>query len=431
MTIDQTLKKALSLAKQNRTEETRVLLRNFLKANAQEDRAWYLLALIAESEREQTSLLKQCLRVNPANDMAHTKLALLLNTRSKSQLAPSTKPKKTLTPVLEETPEKPFIHEDLVQSTSPITVSPEPKKPAVSKPRHKKNGWKWAWLGLATIAGIGLAFSVFTVLKNNLFFPNTQSVDASFLAEAIPSETPVVIMPSFTPTTTETSEPTATITSYPTVTATMTPTVTQTATSTATSFPTHTATPTLPESAGIGSIFGSDQIRPLSCESSAAVDWARYFGINIAEMDFHNQLPVSDNPEVGFVGSVDGLWGLTPPNAYGVHAEPVAKLLRAYGLPALAVKNYTLEELKREIYNGRPVVIWFVGQSWTNVSPIKYNATDGSSVTVAPYEHVVLLVGYGSDYVTLLDSSTIYYKATSTFEKSWRVLDNMAIIYND
>lgn len=434
MTIDQTLKQAVSLAKQKKTKEAQALLRNFLKTNPQEDRAWYLLALIAESDREKAALLKQCLRANPANDMAHNKLATLINTRHKPQPVPSAQFQKPQKPVPEEIPEKPFILENFAQRRSsipPFTVSHEVKKTPSSKPKRRKSNWKWAWLGLAAFAGIGLAFSVFAMLKSNLFFPITQSVGASFLVEATPSETPVVIKASPTPTITETSEPTTTITSYPTSTATTEPTTTQTATATATPFPTHTATPVLPESAGIGNIYGSNQIRALSCEASAAVDWARYFEINIAEMDFHNQLPVSDNPEIGFVGNVNGLWGLTPPNAYGVHAEPVAKLLRAYGLPALAVKNYTLEELKREIYNGQPVIIWFVGQSWTNVSPIKYNAIDGSSVTVAPYEHVVLLVGYGSDYVTLLDSSTIYYKATSTFEKSWRVLDNMAIIYDD
>ncbi|MCD4751765.1 MAG: C39 family peptidase [Anaerolineaceae bacterium] len=434
MTIDQTLKKAVSLAKQKKTKEARALLRNFLKTNAQEDRAWYLLALIAGSEREKAALLKQCLRVNPANNMAHNKLASLLNTRYKPQPVYSAQPQKPQKPIPEEIPEKPIISEGLTPrrpSIPPFTFSQEVKKQPASKPKLKKTNWKWAWLGIAAITGVGLAFSVFAMLKSNLFFPTTQSVGASFLAEATPSETPVVIIASSTPTITETSEPTATITSYPTSTATAEPTITQTATSTMTPFPTHTATPTLPESGGIVNIYGSNQIRALSCESSAAVDWARYFEINIAEMDFHNQLPVSDNPEIGFVGNVNGIWGLTPPNGYGVHAEPVAKLLRAYGLPALAVKNYTLEELKREIYNGQPVIIWFVGQSWTNVSPITYNALDGSSVTVAPYEHVVLLVGYGPDYVTLLDSSTIYYKATSTFEKSWRVLDNMAIIYND
>ena len=366
--------------------------------------------------------------------MAHNKLTILVNTRYKPQPVHVEQHKELQKPVYIDVPEKQIIIENSrnrKSSAPPFTISHEVKITSPGKPKKKKSNWKWAWLGLATFAGIGLAFSVFGMLKSNLFFPTTQSVGTSFLVEAAPSETVAIILASPTPTITETSEPTATITSYPTSTATIEPTATQNPTSTATPFPTHTATPTLPESAGIGNIYGSDQIRALSCEASAAVDWARFFGTNIAEMDFHNQLPVSDNPEIGFVGNVNGLWGLTPPNAYGVHAEPVAKLLRAYGLPALAVKNYTLEELKREIYNGQPVIIWFVGKSWTNVSPIKYNATDGSSVTVAPYEHVVLLVGYGSDYVTLLDSSTIYYKATSTFEKSWRVLDNMAIIFDD
>ena len=56
------------------------------------------------------------------------------------------------------------------------------------------------------------------------------------------------------------------------------------------------------------------------------MDLAAYFGLGIDELEFFGRLPVSDNPEVGFVGDVNGRWGQIPPNAYGIHAEPVAAL---------------------------------------------------------------------------------------------------------
>ena len=59
-----------------------------------------------------------------------------------------------------------------------------------------------------------------------------------------------------------------------------------------------------------------------------------------------NNLPVSDNPEKGFVGSVFGTWGQTPPNPYGVHAQPIAKLLREYGLDAQAQMGLSVKDLK-------------------------------------------------------------------------------------
>ena len=73
---------------------------------------------------------------------------------------------------------------------------------------------------------------------------------------------------------------------------------------------------------------------PLSCEASAATDWAAYFGKKIDEYEFQNRLPQSDNPNKGFVGNVFGTWGQVPPAPYGVHADPVATLLQDYGLDA-------------------------------------------------------------------------------------------------
>ena len=86
------------------------------------------------------------------------------------------------------------------------------------------------------------------------------------------------------------------------------------------------------------SISGHVQTYELGCEASAAVDWAGYYDVLIYESTFQFGLPLSDNPELGFVGNVttDG-WGQIPPDAYGVHAEPIAELLREYGLPAQAV----------------------------------------------------------------------------------------------
>jgi uncharacterized protein YvpB len=121
----------------------------------------------------------------------------------------------------------------------------------------------------------------------------------------------------------------------------------------------------------------------------SAVDWAAYFGVNIDEIAFFNQLPVSDNPEVGFVGDVNGVWGQIPPNAYGVHAEPVAALLRANGLTASAVRDMTWDDAQAEIRAGRPLEVWVVGHVWNSGRHYDYTAQDGQVVRVAPYEHTV------------------------------------------
>jgi hypothetical protein len=66
---------------------------------------------------------------------------------------------------------------------------------------------------------------------------------------------------------------------------------------------------------------------------------------NRFEFEFQYTLPVSDNPDYGFVGNVNSPWGQVPPYAYGVHAGPVADLLNEYGIPAKAYKGYTLEQV--------------------------------------------------------------------------------------
>jgi len=174
-------------------------------------------------------------------------------------------------------------------------------------------------------------------------------------------------------------------------------------------------------------LHGQVQALPLSCESRSAVDWAAHYGVKIDEIEFQNRLPRSDNPEVGFVGDVNGVWGKLPPFSYGVHAAPVAEILRDYGLNARAVSGLTLEELKIEIASGRPVIVWVVGHI-ENSEPVLYTAVDGQQVTVARKEHTVIAVGYTGETITVLDGNWIYGRANTHFINSWGVLGNKAVI---
>lgn len=222
-----------------------------------------------------------------------------------------------------------------------------------------------------------------------------------------------------------------------------TPTVTRTPlqpvlfTATATQAPTLTPTssptpePTLPSAAEIDGIYGYWQLLPLSCESRSAADWARHFGIEIHELEFFNRLPKSSNPEEGFVGNVYGGWGNIPPGPYGVHAQPIAALLREYGAKASALKGMSFEALKYEIASGRPVMVWITG----SVAPgkgVPYTVGE-STITVAPYEHTVLAVGYdeGKDLMYFLDGKQIYSRSYEVFQASWGALENLAVVWDE
>ncbi len=184
----------------------------------------------------------------------------------------------------------------------------------------------------------------------------------------------------------------------------------------------------LPLAASIANISGQTQALPLDCESRSAVDWAAYFGVSIDEWAFFSQLPVSDNPDKGFVGSVYGVWGQIPPNPYGVHAEPIAALLRNYGLPATAHRATGWNMVRSEIARGQPVIAWVAGHV-DEGSGVHYAASDGSATLVAPYEHTVMVIGYSPDSVTILDGNQIYTRSLSRFFNSWSALGNQAVMH--
>jgi uncharacterized protein YvpB len=184
--------------------------------------------------------------------------------------------------------------------------------------------------------------------------------------------------------------------------------------------------PVLPSSVIIGGVTGRSQSLPLDCESRSAVDWAHYFGHNIDELEFFHLLPHSDNPDKGFVGSVYGTWGQIPPNAYGVHADPVVEVLRDYGLQAYARRPLSWDQLRAEIAASRPVMVWIIG-SINNGIPVYYTPADGLHTIVARYEHTVVVTGYTPSLVYYLNGGTIYTRSVTQFLDSWSALGNMAI----
>ena len=177
------------------------------------------------------------------------------------------------------------------------------------------------------------------------------------------------------------------------------------------------------------SVAGRAQALPLDCESRSAVDWAAYFGTEIGELDFLSQLPESDDPDVGFVGNAHGALGQTPPNDYGVHAGPVAALLRAYGVSARAARGLSWDDVRAEIDANRPVVAWVVSQVGYGTA-IEYTVpSTGRTATVVPFEHTVMVIGYGVDTVTILDGGTAYTRSLAQFMASWAALGDMAVLW--
>ncbi|QYK51924.1 MAG: LysM peptidoglycan-binding domain-containing protein [Anaerolineales bacterium] len=191
----------------------------------------------------------------------------------------------------------------------------------------------------------------------------------------------------------------------------------------------HAAQSDLPSQAYISGFFGRAQQYSLSCESRSAVDVAAYWGYSISETEFFNGLPSSDDPNLGFVGNVNDPWGYIPPASYGVHAEPIARLLRSYGLDARAEQGLNWQDLQTEIAAGRPVIVWVIGSVWAG-TPRYYTTQAGDSVLVANNQHTMTLIGYDQNSVQLVDALTGYTITHSiqNFMASWGVLNNMAVL---
>ncbi len=188
-----------------------------------------------------------------------------------------------------------------------------------------------------------------------------------------------------------------------------------------------TSTPDIPKEYYIRSISGHKQYFSLGCEAAAAKDWANYFGKDFNEFEFQYRLPLSDNPDYGFVGDVNAPWGQVPPYGYGVHAGPVAELLNQYGIPARAYKGYTLEKIIAKLSVDKPVIAWVIGNIVGGV-PYEYMDKEGRKVTVAAYEHVVIITGYNELKLRYMTNGKFFEVPKDVFLNSWGVLGNMVVV---
>lgn len=190
-----------------------------------------------------------------------------------------------------------------------------------------------------------------------------------------------------------------------------------------------TATPlVLPDETYIRGFVGHRQAYSIGCETSVAVDLAAFYGVAITEYDFQMALPKSDNPDIGFVGDVNGPWGQIPPYAYGVHAAPIAETLNQFGVPSEGGKDYTFEHIKTQLAQNKPVIVWVIGHMEYS-EPVKYVDKQGITSIVAPYEHVVVLTGYNADTVRYNNNGRYADVQIETFLNSWGVLGNMAVFH--
>lgn len=173
---------------------------------------------------------------------------------------------------------------------------------------------------------------------------------------------------------------------------------------------------------------GRPQARRLSCEARSAADLLAAHGLPGTEAEVLARLPRSDNPDLGFVGDVDGPPGRLPPMGYGVHAEPIASVLRSFGLEATAVRDRDLAWLRAETDAGRPVIVWVTG-SCSLSRPVDLVDAEGRPFRAVRGEHTVLVVGVRGTSVLVVDPAdgrrTTF--DVDEFDEAWALLGRRAV----
>lgn len=173
---------------------------------------------------------------------------------------------------------------------------------------------------------------------------------------------------------------------------------------------------------------GNPQARRLSCESRSAADLLAAHGIAATEAEVFARLPRSDNPDLGFVGDVDGPPGRLPPEGYGVHAGPIAAALRSFGLAATAVRGRDLAWLRAETEAGRPVIAWVTGACSLS-RPVDLVDARGTPFRCVRGEHTVLVVGVRGSSVLVVDPGegrrTTF--DADEFDAAWALLGRRAV----
>ena len=173
------------------------------------------------------------------------------------------------------------------------------------------------------------------------------------------------------------------------------------------------------------------QVRNLSCESQSAADLARYYGLKPTWEEILRRVgrDPGGNPHKGFVGSVDDLPGQLYPRGYGVYAEPIARALSEIGLPATVHYQQSDEWLRRQVAQGRPVMVWVT--SGMKPYPVEsWRAKDGTQVRAVRHEHTCLLVGYNEQGVWVIDPwfGQYRYYPWEVFLRSWDLLQRMSVV---
>jgi uncharacterized protein YvpB len=177
------------------------------------------------------------------------------------------------------------------------------------------------------------------------------------------------------------------------------------------------------------------QEHSLSCEIAALKMALSVYGLNVAESELIAQLPFDHtvkkdgkwgDPNVGFVGNIDGKMPVT---GYGVYWDPIAQTASHYS--NAEVMQFDAKKLASEIKAGHPVIAWgFVGMG----KKLFWTAPSGKQIIAINGEHARTVVGFSGSVESptgfvILDPiyGKLYWK-TSSFMDNWSAFNYMGVV---
>jgi LysM repeat protein/uncharacterized protein YvpB len=168
------------------------------------------------------------------------------------------------------------------------------------------------------------------------------------------------------------------------------------------------------------------QSLPLSTEAAALSMVTDYWGHQVSEWVFIENMPHHPNPHHGFRGDMSGELGGT--SDYGAYASPLSTLVSNYGF--VGDEFYTMgdpAELKARIDQGQPVLVWMTDQATPQEGfSVWYQ---GERFTLVPQQTVVVAYGYDEDNIHVADPRSGQHAtySWSAFTSSWSQFDGMSM----
>ena len=146
------------------------------------------------------------------------------------------------------------------------------------------------------------------------------------------------------------------------------------------------------------------QQKKLSCEISTLRMSLALFGIQVTELDLEKDLVFSTkerpkngvwgDPNLGFVGDINGYQSAKNLSGYGVYWNPLTKLAQKYRPNSYAFENGSIDMIVRELFLGNPIIAWGINDISQPIKELKWKTPEGKDILAYERQHTWVIKGF-------------------------------------